>query len=430
LYKGKAKSFLKGISVGDGVNVKKGGKTYDGILMPRNELADENHIVIKLDSGYNIGVKLDKSTKIKLKEKAKPVSQKNDTSFREDPSLPNVTILGTGGTIASKIDYKTGAVAPAFSAKELHSAIPELSTISNIKTKMLFNILSENMTPEHWKTIAREVQNELNGDAHGVIIAHGTDTMGYTGAALGFMIKNLQKPVVLVGSQRSSDRPSSDSAMNLLSAARVAVSDAAGVFVVMHGSLSDDYCLIHKGTRVRKMHSSRRDAFRSINEPPIGRVSDKVEFTEKVSKRGKGKANLNVRFETKVAFVKAHPGMSRGLMDHIVDNYKGIVIEGTGLGHLPEDLLPSFEKARELQIPLVMTTQTIYGRVDMKVYSTGRHLLELGVIPGGDMLPETAWIKLMHALGQTSDMVKIRKIMESNLAGELSKVSRPDAVLW
>jgi glutamyl-tRNA(Gln) amidotransferase subunit D len=218
--------------------------------------------------------------------------------------------------------------------------------------------------------------------------------------------------------------------MNLICAAKVAVSDAAGVFVVMHGSISDDYCLIHKGTRVRKMHSSRRDAFRSINEPPIGKVTDRVEFTEKVSKRGVGDVNLNDRFETRVAIVKVHPGMSRNLMDYYVENYKGIVIEGTGLGHLPEDLFPSIEKASKRQIPIVMTTQTIYGRVDMKVYSTGRHLLELGVIPGGDMLPETAWIKLMHALGQTGDEGEIRKIMESNLAGELSKVSRPDAVLW
>lgn len=397
--------------------------------MPRTDLADDRHIVIKLDSGYNIGIAVGGKTRVMLLEKQKPPPASEDVEIPLDTNLPTVTILGTGGTIASKIDYKTGAVAPAFSAAELHAAIPELSKIANIKTKMLFNILSENMTPEHWQIIAGEVAETINKGADGVIVAHGTDTMGYTSAALSFLLEGLGKPVVLVGSQRSSDRPSSDSAINLLVATRVAVADCAGVFVVMHGSMSDDYCFIHRGTRVRKMHSSRRDAFRSVNILPVGKVTSEVEFFEDVDTRRKSKVKVNGRLESDVALVKIYPGIKAEVLKHLIESNRGVVIEGTGLGHLPEGLLPAVERAKELGIPIIMTSQTLYGRVDMKVYATGRHLLDLGVIPGGDMLPETAYVKLMHVLGKTNNPEEIKRLIQTDLSGELSDVSRPDTFL-
>ncbi len=428
MYRGKAKALLKGIDIGDRIEVSKDYKSFEGVLMPRNELADDRHVVIKLDSGYNIGIEVD-DVRIELIEKAKPAIVSKPEKMKDNPDLPNITVLGTGGTIASKIDYKTGAVAPAFSAEELHAAVPELSSVANIRTRMLFNILSENMGPDEWTATAQAVVEELNGGSDGVVIAHGTDTMGYTSAALCFILRDLEKPVVLVGSQRSSDRPSSDSAVNILSAVRVAVSDAAGVYVVMHGSIRDDTCLIHHGAKVRKLHSSRRDAFRSINIPAAGRVGESVEFYGKVRGRGDARVRLNGRFEQSVALVKMHPGIQKELMDFYAENYKGIVIEGTGLGHIPERLLPTIKKAKEKGVPIVMTTQTLYGRVDMKVYSTGRHLLSHGVMPGGDMLPETACVKLMWVLGMTADPDEVAELMTSNIAGELSDVSRPDAFL-
>jgi glutamyl-tRNA(Gln) amidotransferase subunit D len=420
MYRGKARETLKGIEVGDRIKVKKGERTFEGILMPRSELGDESHIVIKLDTGYNIGINV-KSIQVKRVEKAAPAKKTKEREIKSK-DLPDVTIIGTGGTIASKIDYKTGAVHPSFTPSELTNAIPELSDIANIKTKLLFNILSENVTPGHWKDIAKAVADELNSGVSGVVVAHGTDTLGYTSAALSFMLKNLEKPVVLVGSQRSSDRPSSDSSLNLVSAVKVATSDIGEVVAVMHGSSNDDYCSIHRGTKVRKMHSSRRDAFKSINSKPIGRIEDIVTIEDgDYRRRGAGKVEVDDNLDDNVALVKIYPGIKSEVLDYNIDNYNGIVLEGTGLGHVPENLLPSIERANEKGVPIVMTTQTIYGRVDMKVYSTGRELLSRGVISGEDMLPETAYVKLMHVLGDTKDMDEIKTKMQTNIAGEIEE---------
>lgn len=428
MYKGEAATILKGLDVGERILVKGVKRDFEGQLMPRPELADDRHIVLKLDSGYNMGISLEKIKGISLVEKGRKIKTK-PPSHEEDPDLPSVTIIGTGGTIASKIDYKTGAVAPAFTAGEVNAAVPELSKIANIRTRMLFNILSENMGPYHWKEIALATADELNKGASGVVIAHGTDTLGYTSSALSFILKDLGAPVVVVGSQRSSDRPSSDSAMNLIAAVRLCTAHIRGVYAVMHGSMSDDHCLIHKGTRVRKMHSSRRDAFRSINTPAVGKVTSKIEAYEELPKRTDQTVTLDGDFQDQVALIKINPGLKPETLDHYAESYKGIVIEGTGLGHLPERLFPSLERAAKKGIPMVMTSQTLYGRIDMKVYSTGRHLLELGVIEGADMLPETALVKLMWVLGKTQDKDEIKRLMEADIAGELSQMSRPDTFL-
>ncbi len=417
MYRGKAKKVLKGIEVGDRIRVKKGDRTFEGLLMPRSELGDENHIVLKLDTGYNIGVNV-RRIEVKRVKKAAP-TKKTKERVVKSKDLPDVTIIGTGGTIASKIDYKTGAVHPSFTTSELTNAIPELNDIANIKTRLLFNILSENMTPKHWKDIAKAAAEELNSGASGVVVAHGTDTLGYTSAALSFMLKNLEKPVVLVGSQRSSDRPSSDSSLNLISTVKVATSDIGEVVAVMHGSSSDDYCSIHRGTKVRKMHSSRRDAFQSINAAPIGRVKDVVIIDGDYRRRGTGKVKVDAKLDENVSLVKIYPGIKSEILDYYIDNYNGIVLEGTGLGHVPEDLLKSIEKAKKKKVPVVMTTQTLYGRVDMKVYSTGRELLSGGVISGEDMLPEAAYVKLMHVLGSTKNLDEVKKKMQTNIAGEI-----------
>ncbi|WP_457556228.1 Glu-tRNA(Gln) amidotransferase subunit GatD [Candidatus Pyrohabitans sp.] len=425
MYRGEAAKVLHGAKVGERVRIIKGERTYEGVLMPRSELGDARHVVIKLDSGYNIGVEISGARVERLGSARRAKAAFSEPEF--SPEKPEVVILGTGGTIASKIDYATGAVHPSFSTAEIVNAVPELADIARLRARVLFNILSENMTPKHWRKIAEEVAKELNGSAQGVVVAHGTDTMSYTGAALAFMLKNLTKPVVLVGSQRSSDRPSSDAALNLIAAAKVATSDLAEVVVVMHASTSDDACAVHRATKVRKMHSSRRDAFKSINALPLGEVRDQVRLSGSYRRRCEGEVYADTRLEERVALFKAYPGVDPELLERCVDRCRGIVLEGTGLGHVPEQLFPAIQRAREEGKAVVMTTSTLYGRVDMKVYSTGRRLLNLGVIPGEDMLPEVAYVKLMHVLAIARSEEEVRSLMLRNFAGEITERTLPRA---
>ncbi len=424
MYRGRAAELLGGIEPGTRVRVHKGGRTYEGILMPRSELGDDRHVVVKLDSGYNVGIEVS-GARVEVVEGA-------ERRVVQPPPPPPaaggrvVSVLGTGGTIASRVDYATGAVHPAYTAEELLGAYPELAELAELRARVVFSILSENMRPEHWRRLAEEVAKELNSGAEGVVVTHGTDTMSFTASALAFMLRGLGKPVVLVGAQRSSDRPSSDAYLNLRSAIRVALSDLGEVVVVMHASMSDEVCAVHRATKVRKMHSTRRDAFRSINSPPLGYVGDEVVLGEERRRRSEGEVVADTRLEERVVLFKAYPGVSPELLEWCVDRYRGLVIEGTGMGHVPESLHPGIERALEEGIPVVMTTTTLNGRVDMKVYSSGRKLLSMGVIPGEDMLPEVAYVKLMHVLGVAGDMDEVRRLMLTSLAGEITPRTLPE----
>jgi len=212
-----------------------------------------------------------------------------------------------------------------------------------------------------------------------------------------------------------------------------AKSDVAEVTVVMHGSTEDDFCLIHRGTKVRKCHTSRRDAFQSVNDIPVGMVRGReIELFRDDYNRASpgGRVRLQGRFEKDVALVKVTPGLPSSVIKGIVTSGdKGLVIEGTGLGHVPESLFKGIGAATKKGLPVVMTSQCLWGRVDMNVYATGRDLLKLGVVPGEDMLPEVAWVKLMWALGKTKDPKKATKLMLENLAGEITPRTRPDVFL-
>ncbi|MHA1710755.1 MAG: Glu-tRNA(Gln) amidotransferase subunit GatD [Candidatus Freyarchaeota archaeon] len=399
--------------------------TYEGILLPRSELGDDRHVVLKLKTGYNIGVRISEETIIEELgySPSHYALPERDVSF--DPKKPTVALIGTGGTVASRLDYRTGAVIPAFTPQELFSAVPELEDICNLKTLSLLEIFSEDMQPEYWVKIAEAVAKEVNEGADGVIVAHGTDTMHFTSAALSFMLKNLSVPVVLVGSQRSSDRPSSDAAINLISSATVAArSDIAEVVVCMHGSSSDEYNLIHRGTRVRKMHTSRRDTFKTIGDIPLGMVADgKIKMFRNDYRRRSNQriVTVDTKIDPKVVLLYTYPGMQADLIEHIIDTgYHGIVLAGTGLGHCPKTILPSLERAIKEGIAVAMTSQCLYGFVGMNVYERGRDLLKIGVIPCGNMLPEVAYVKLIYVLGHTRDHEEVKKLMTHSISGEIT----------
>ena len=428
-YRGRAKQFLESqnISIGDMISIKKETVKYRGMLLDRAEDADQLHLVLKMASGYNVGIALD-GAEVELLEKGeKPEINLPPLDIQQDPEKKDVSIISTGGTVASIIDYKTGAVHPAFTADDLLRATPELLDEANISGKAIMNILSENMKPEFWVQAAQAVADEISGGADGVVVAHGTDTMHYTAAALSFILET-PVPIVLTGAQRSSDRPSSDAFLNLMSSVAMAKSDIAEVTVCMHSTENDNQAHIHRGTRVRKMHTSRRDTFNSINSPPMARVKEgKVKIIDKnfhYHKRGECQLEVNDSLEEKVGFIKSYPGITTELLDYHIDNgYKGLLIEGTGLGHCPDHLIPSLQRAADEKIPVVMTSQCLYGRTNLNVYSTGRKLLTAGVIPAGDMLPEVAYVKLVWALGQTSQREEVKKIMQTNLKGEINEKS-------
>jgi len=429
-YRGEARRLLEGakVVVGDLVRIIRGAETYEGILMPRYELADEKHVVLKLRNGYNIGIDVEGIERIeRLGEGAKPTFTTGPIST-EKKGLPTVAVISTGGTIASRVDYRTGAVRPALSAGDLISVVPELSDIANIRTEILYSLLSENVHAPHWKGMAQTSAKFIQEGVDGVVVCHGTDTMAYTAAALSFALQNLPVPIVLVGSQRSSDRPSSDAPMNLSTAVRAAANlPIAGVLVGMHETTSDTTVILHWGTKVRKCHTSRRDAFRSVNASPVARLrGDEVEVLHEGLPRRDASRKVEVKpeFDENVALVKFYPGMRpEALGWYLEKRYKGLVLEGTGLGHIGTYLIDAIKEAIDENLLVAMTSQCLWGRVNMNVYDTGMYLQRAGVIPLGDVLPETALVKMMWCFGQTKDREEAAKLLTTNLAGETSERS-------
>jgi glutamyl-tRNA(Gln) amidotransferase subunit D len=427
-YKGEALELLKkfNIRVWSEAVVKTTRGDFRGIVLPRSENDDQRHVVLKLATGYNVGVAAEnvldmeeigyKEAHYKIPEKQFPFSKEKK----------NVKLLGTGGTIASRLDYRTGAVIPAFSPGELYGAVPELADICNLTTEKLFAVFSENMGPEQYKGLAKAIGEEIRKGIDGIVIGHGTDTMHHTAGILSFMVQNSPVPIVMVGSQRSSDRPSSDAALNLMHAAKTAAdSDIAEIMVCMFGPTSDEYGLLHRGTRVRKMHSSYRSTFRTIGDIPLAMVDrQKITPLRPDYKRRRNDRDVAILpyFEEKVGMLYYYPNMQPDMIDAMVDHgYRGIVIAGTGLGHVNKPLYPAIVRAAEKGVAIYMTVQTLWGYVHMFVYDTGRDLMAKGIIPAENMLPEVAYVKLAWALGQSEDLDKVKQLMLTPIAGEITE---------
>ena len=427
-YRGRARSLLEraGASDYDLVLVSTDRGDYSGLLMPRPEILDDEHVVIKLKNGYNIGIHIRRIRSVKVLERGRPFSRRELPRVEPREGLPSVPIVVTGGTIASRVEYSTGAVKPTEKPEELIDLIPEISELANISYIPLMSKLSEDMRPEDWGAIAEAVASELNRGAEGVVVAHGTDTMHYTASALAFMLRGLDRPVVLVGSQRSIDRPSTDAVLNLAAAVKMAAEGPiAEVMIVMHSSPSDDFAHAIRGVKARKMHTSRRDAFIPVNELPLAFVNaSEIRIVNPNFRRrggGSGRVKADVRVEPRVALIYAWPGIDSDFLEAVVSSgYRGLVLAGTGLGHTPNRIIGAIGRIVRSGVPVVMTSQCLFGRVNLRVYSTGRRLLEAGVIPGGGMLPETATVKLMVGLGRGLSGAELADFITSNVAGELS----------
>ncbi len=421
---------------GDSVVVETKEKKLNGILMPVPE-TEEDIVILKLESGYNIGIDKKNIKSIKLVKSHKEKKEKT-SEVKFDKKLPTISILHTGGTIASKVDYKTGAVSAKFSPSEIIDMFPELKKIANIRSRKIASMQSEMMRFVHYNLMAKEIEKEVKKGVDGIIITHGTDTMHYTSAALAFILEDLPVPVILVGSQRSSDRGSSDAGLNLISACYfIANSDFADVAICMHENLNDESCLILPALKTRKMHASRRDAFRPINTTPIARVN----FNEKnisFMKKGYNREDKNKKLKLslfnekiKVGLIKTHTNMfAEEFLAY--KNFDGLVIEGTGLGHLPNEEIDEYTKENKKiftslkemikkGLIVVMSSQTIYGRLQMNVYTPMRELQEIGVLGHlSDMTAETTFIKLAWLLSNYKKE-EVKELITKNLKGEISE---------
>ena len=423
---------------GDRVRVERGDIENEGVLMPSSTAS---HLVVKLEGGYNIGIDRETASVDVLETDVYDIDEGGEpddgrvSEITFDDDLPTISLISTGGTIASTVDYRTGAVTAQFTAEDVLRAVPELAGRANYRGRVVANILSENMDPSIWQELARAVHEEIEAGADGVVVMHGTDTMQYSASVLSFML-DTSVPIVFTGSQRSADRPSSDNVMNAVCAVEAAKGDCAEVLLCMHADASDDRCALHRGTRVRKNHTSRRDAFETVGNKPLGEIkyatardagsdgehaADAVTFRREYTARDAADLALHDDLDPSVELVKFTPGMDPAAWDYL-DDKSGVVIEGTGLGHVHTELIPRIEELVEGGAVVVMTSQCLEGRVCDRVYDTGRDLLDAGVVEAGDTLAETAKVKLMWALANVGNPTAA---MGRSLAGELTEASQP-----
>jgi len=414
-----------GASPGDYVEVHLSKLIYEGILLESSE--DERDIILlKLDSGYNVGFNRKDVVEIKLIEKAE--EKRVSSEVKQDSKKPNVAMIITGGTIAARLNPKKGGVDWLTDPQTLFKFYPELfEKVNVVKVEVPFMKASEDMDFKDWQKMAKTCEQFLNDpQIKGIIITHGTDFLHYTSVALSFFLGKVNKPVVLTYSQRSIDRASSDANLNLQCSALVAISDIAEVMLVGHASINDNFCYAMPGAKVRKMHTSRRDAFKVVNAKPYAKIfSDRIEFISDFHRREKGKVKADTKFEEKIALVKYYPGQDSSILDYYLkEGYKGIVLEVGALGHVAtmrarNGWTKKLNEVISKGLIVCATSQCIYGRLDPLIYSNGREILKTGVIYLEDMLSETAFVKLGWVLGHKEWNVK-EKMLE-NFVGEINK---------
>lgn len=424
MYSDKIKQKLEeeNIEIGDRIKVNK----KEGELMPKPENSTKNTIILKLDSGYNLGLK---PNNIQLIEK-KETEEEQKTQIQYEEEKQDILVLHTGGTIASRVSYEEGGVKPAFDPEDLLEMYPEIAEEANMHSEVIAQMLSEDMEPEHWQKIAEKI-HEVKDEYDGIIVGHGTDTMQYTGAALTLMLQNIDTGVLLVGAQRSSDRPSTDATINLYSATKyLTETDYKGIGICMHKTTNDKKCIIIPGAKARKMHTSRRDAFKPINTKPIAEIDYQTEeIHQKQTTNNKKDYRKSTKLNQNVGVLKTRPGMTEEEIKSIKErNYDALVIEGTGLGHMPvnsfdehtqhhKEILETIEEIAKDTL-VIMTSQCINGRTNMNVYDAGLKIQEAGVIEAKDMHPELTYVKAMWVLANTDTLEEAEENFQQNINGE------------
>ena len=430
------------------VTTLNGEATHEGLVLPPSA---PKHISLKLDNGYNVNYPQDSIVSWESVASNQPVASTELHTPKASDDLPRVRLIHTGGTIASKVDYATGAVDARFEPEEMLDAIPELASIARLEAVKIGNMFSDDIRPQHWNIISEACAAAFADGCRGVVISHGTDTMHITASAIGFAFAGKGEtppgPIAMVGSQRSSDRGSSDATENLLAAVHWAAygpqptGDAGDAcVVVMHDTQSDGTMAIHSGFAVRKMHSSRRDAFQAVNGQPLARISImtngyETQLTPDYERRRsesqtREKTSRPSMFETgqRIAQFVAGPWLHAEHIEAIVaTGVQGVVIHGTGLGHLPIDdpqkdapenvqLWRVLTRCMNRELPVVIVNQCINGPVDMNVYSKGRKQIDIGILGHGiSSTPEAITVKTHWCLSQG---MELKDALARNLCGE------------
>lgn len=332
---------------------------------------------------------------------------------------PAVHIFNTGGTISYG---PTGATGVLGGAPE--RLLAGLDIDAPIVYRELLRKGSVNMLPADWQAVARAAHEAIGDGAAGVIILHGTDTMAYTAAALSFMLGSLTVPVVLTGSMRPGGAPDSDATSNLRHAVTVAArGDFGEVCVVFTGDTRREHGVILRGNRTRKAHADALEAFASPNYLPLGHVDgDEISYGPgaRLPRGGRGGAGFSPELNSTVCLIRYHPGCTTGFVAAALAEADGVVIEGTGLGHLPTDggLL---ETVRRWGKPAVLVSACWQGGVRLGLYDIDQAILTVpNIIPGHDLTPEAAVVKLMWVLGRDQALERVRARMWNSAAGDIT----------
>lgn len=331
--------------------------------------------------------------------------------------MKKILMLSTGGTIAG--EHTETGLAPVYSGDFLTAGIPEVRELCEVECRDVFQLDGTNIQPEDWVILAEAVYDAQ--DAYdGIVITHGTDTMAYTACALSYMVRNLQKPVILTGAQLPMIDPNTDGRRNLMDAFRTACSGISGVCIVFHGR-------IMRGVRCRKIHTREWDAFRSVNAEDIGAVVDGEVMIRHMPPMPEGEPTLDTRLEHRVAQISLLPGTEPELLEAMLTmGCRGIILEAFGCGGIPNQgrsLLPCLKRAQQLGVAVLIATQCGCGPVDLSVYDVNVQAARLDAISAYDMTAEAAAVKLMWVLGHTGDPDEVRRMMATCYAGEMETVS-------